>query len=38
MRQADKDIYFDNIEVKPTHVESAREVERIENGNAKSID
>jgi hypothetical protein len=25
MRQADKDIYFDNIEVKPTHVESARE-------------
>lgn len=32
MRQADKDIYFDDIEIEPTHIEAVKELETEEGG------
>ncbi len=29
MKQANKDMYYDDIEIKPNHIEAVKEIERI---------
>jgi hypothetical protein len=31
LRKADKDLYWDDVEIVPDHIEAARELERVEN-------
>ncbi len=37
MKKADKDIYHEDIEIKPTHIEAVREIEREINGDNGNI-